>query len=194
VTSLTVPGGALWETGRVLLRRCAALPPIVLAAVLGLTGCSGEAGPVDDGTYSALQAGAPDALDALGVDLVSLERPAAAAPGDVVAALEAESLDAETYSVGTVDGLTLDPERVGGLLGLAGAADPADGGHYVVLSFDGVDAAVLFAQGDAEIFDDAEAESSRSAYFSGNLVGYYAPGEGDDTSDRFRAALTALSD
>ena len=190
---MTTPVGVLWETGRVLFRRCAVLPPIVLTAVVGLTGCSGEAGPVDDGTYSALQAGAPDALNALGVDLVSLERPATATPDDVVAALEAESLDAETYPVGTVDGLVLEPERVGGLLGLAGAADSGDAGRHVVLCFDGVDAAVLFAQGDAEIFDDAAAESARTAYFSGNLVGYYAPGEGDDESDRFRDALTALS-
>ncbi|MBU1801342.1 MAG: hypothetical protein KKA97_03685, partial [Actinobacteria bacterium] len=116
-----------------------------------------------------------------------------ATPDDVVAALEAESLDAETYPVGTVDGLVLEPERVGGLLGLAGAADSGDAGRHVVLCFDGVDAAVLFAQGDAEIFDDADAESARTAYFSGNLVGYYAPGEGDDESDRFRDALTALS-
>lgn len=185
--------GALWDTEPVFTRRCAVLPPIVLAAVVGLTGCSGEAGPVDDGTYSALQAGAPDALGALGVDVISLEQPAAATPGDVVAALRDASLEARTYPIGAVEGLALDPERVGGLLGLSGAAGSADAGRYVVLSFDGVDAAVLFAQGDAEIFGDADAESARTAYFSGNLVGYYAPGEGADAGDDFRDALAALS-
>lgn len=170
--------------------------PGLLCAVLGVAvaGC-GEAGPIDDGSYSSLQAGAPDILAGLGVALVSLERPTAAAPDDVVDALTAERLSAETYALGPVDGLALDPERIAGLLGLAGNVESIGtrDGRYVVLSFDRLEAAVVFAQSDQEIFDDPDREADRASYFSGNLVAYYAPEGNGDSTDRFRAALDALA-
>ena len=178
-----------------LVRRRIALPALLCAA-LALTGC-GEAGPVDDGTYSSLEAGAPEILADLGVALVSLERPAAASPQDVVDALSEQNLEGLTYAVGPVEGLALDPEKVAGLLGLAGNASMPDvgsgTGRYVVLSFDRLESAVVFVQRDPEIFDDAELEADRAAYFSGNLVAYYAPSDSADATDRFRSALDALA-
>lgn len=167
---------------------------LVLGLSLGLVGCS-EAGPVDDGAYSSLQAGAPAALDGVGVTLVSLEQPVAADPNDVDAALTARRLEAETYAVRAVDGLALDPEKVAGLLGMAGNVEPgrSSDGRFVVLSFDRLEAAVVFAESDPAIFADAGLDSERSGYFAGNLVAYYARDGSNDATDRFRAALDALA-
>lgn len=176
-------------------RRRIALPAILLAALaLALAGC-GEAGPVDDGTYSALEAGAPEILADLGVALVSLEQPAGASPQEVMDALSEQSLEASTYDVGPVDGLALDPEKVAGLLGLAGnATEPLeDDGRYLVLSFDRLESAVVFVQGDPVIFDAPALEADRATYFAGNLVAYYAPSGAADATDRFRSALDALA-
>lgn len=175
--------------------------------LLGVTGC-GEEGPVDDGTFSALQAGAPAVLDDLGVTLVSLDAPAAATPSDVADALAAEDLDALAYSERAITGLAVDPDRLGGLVGVAGTPSLGsdvqprrgrgdDTGTYVVFAFDQVDAAVFFAQSDQEVFADPDLEAARTTYFSGNLVGHYSPGDTDGAGgaadERFRAALDALA-
>lgn len=175
------------------------LAPGLLVIVLGLgaAGCSGEAGPVDDGSLSSLRAGAPAILADLDVTLVSLDAPAAAGPDDVVEALGQQRLTGEAYPLGTlgdVDAVALEPDRIAGLLGVVGNVEPSSGqGRFVVLSFDGLESAVVFAAGEPQVFADAGLERSRTAYFSGNLVAYYAPGGSNDVTDRFRAALDALA-
>ncbi|WP_323794162.1 hypothetical protein [Nocardioides sp.] len=173
----------------------------VLALTLGA--CGGESGPVDDGTYSALQAGAPAVLAERGIALVSPDRPAAAAPRDVVDALGEERLFAAELSLvpnPVQDAvLALDPTQVAGLLFLVGNATETDadgdseGGRYVVLGFADLDSAILFAQSEPTIFHDADLEEDRSAYFSGTLVSYYAPEGTNDATERFQAALEALA-
>ena len=173
----------------------------VLSGVLGLTlvACGGEAGPVDDGTYSALQAGAPDVLAERAVALVSPDRPAAADPADVVDALREQDMFAAFYQPGrpVEDAvLALGPSQVAGLLGVVGnvtASLAGDDGRYVVLVFADLDSAILFAQSEPTIFADLDLEEGRSSYFSGNLVSYYAPEGTNDATDRFRAALDALA-
>lgn len=176
-------------------RRLATAGLLCGALALTLGACSGEAGPVDDGSYSSLQAGAPAVLGELGVALVSPDQPVLADPNDVVAVLASRRLEAETYAVRDVDGLALDPEKVAGLFAMAGNLESPAGkdGRFVVLSFTGPEAALVFAESDSEIFDDADLEADRSAYFSGNLVAYYAPEQTNDATDRFRAALDALA-
>ncbi len=175
--------------------RPAASALLVGVLVMSAVGCGGEAGPIDDGTYSSLQAGAPALLDTLGVTVVSLDQPRSADPNDVDAVLASRRLDADTYAVRAVDGLALDPEEVAGLLGMAGNVEAASSsdGRFVVLCFDRLEAAIVFAQSDPVIFADAGLESDRSAYFSGNLVAYYARATGADARDRLRAALEALA-
>lgn len=169
----------------------------LLVAFLGLgaAGCSGEAGPVDDGTFSSLRAGAPAILEEAGVDLVSLETPAAASAAQAAAALELGGFDAEIASENFMDGVSLEPERIAGLIGLAGDGDARRAnGRFVVLAFADLESAVLFAASDPEVFADAGLEAVRTSYFTGNVVGYYAA-EGDtDATDRFRAALEALTE
>lgn len=189
------------------------LTPGLLVLVLGLgaAGCSGESGPIDDGTYSSLRAGAPAILADLDVTLISLEVPAAARPDEVVEALSDQRLTAETYPLDSFDGgdgVALEPERIAGLLGLVGSVGSGSAGsgnvgsgnvgsgskgQFVVLSFDGLESAVVFAASDPQVFADVEQEAVRSAYFSGNLVAYYASEGSSDTTDRFRAALDALA-
>lgn len=169
-----------------------------LSGVLALTlgACGGETGPVDDGSYSALQAGAPEVLAERGIALVSPDRPAAASPGDVVGALEEQGLFAALDRPDDgLDGLALDPAQVAGLLFLVGnVTGPADdAGRYVVLGFADLDSAILFAQSEPAVFADARLEEDRSAYFSGTLVSYYAPEGTNDATERFRAALDSLS-
>lgn len=170
---------------------------LLVTLALGAAGCSGESGPVDDGTLSSLRAGAPDILADLDIDLVALDDPVAAGPDDVVAVLEEKGLDAQAYDLGradALDGIALEPERIAGLLGLVGSAESSTGpDRFVVLAFDSLEAAVVLAASEPQVFDDAGLEDARATYFSGNLVAYYAPeGEGDAT-DRFRAALEALA-
>lgn len=179
----------------------------VLSGVLALSlgACGGETGPVDDGSYSALQAGAPEVLAERGIALVSPDRPAAASPRDVVDALGEERLSAAELSMAAnpvqddgldgLDGLALDPAQVAGLLFLVGNVDgPADdAGRYVVLGFADLDSAILFAQSEPAVFADADLEEVRSAYFSGTLVSYYAPEGTNDATERFRAALDTLA-
>lgn len=172
----------------------------VLSAVLALSlgACSGETGPVDDGSYSALQAGAPEVLAERGIALVSPDRPAAASPGDVVDALEEQGLFAELSRPAEPvadDGLALDPTQVAGLLftvhNVTSSVD--DAGRYVVLGFADLDSAILFAQSEPTVFADARLEEDRATYFSGTLVSYYAPEGRNDETERFRAALDDLS-
>jgi hypothetical protein len=178
--------------------------PALLAA-LALTGCSGEEGPVDDGTYSALEAGAPAILEGLGVTVLDLDRPAAATPADVTDALVAEEVDVLAYSERAITGLAVDPDTIGGLLGVVGtpalgsdfqaeqSAGSGETGSYVVLSFDQVDAALFFAQGEPEVFADPALDAERSTYVAGNLVAYYAP-RGAADEGALRAALETLAD
>ncbi len=176
-------------------RRALVTGAMVLALAAGASACSGEEGPVDDGTYSSLRAGAPAILADLDIALVSIDQPAAATPEVVRDALIAQRLPALNHPVGPVDGVALDTEKVAGLLGLAGNTDAPNGdeGRYAVLSFDSVEAAVVFARSDPTVFEAADSEADRAAYFSGNLIGYYAPGGDDDATDRFEAALDALA-
>lgn len=162
----------------------------VALAVTLLAGCGEDPGPVDDGTDSALQAGAADALVRVGVELVSVEAPVRADVREVQAALSEQDLPAGLAGRDEGSGLEIDPERVAGLLGtvgnLAGAGD-GDLGRYVVLVFDEPVSALVHVEADPDVLD-----GDQQAYYAGNLVGYYVPG-GEDESAAFRAALEALS-
>jgi len=177
---------------------------LALALTVALTGCS-EPGPVDDGSYSSLQAGAPAVLDDLGVTLVSLDEPAAARPAVVADALDAAGLDVLAYSERAVTGLAVDPDSLGGLLGAVGTpalgsdtpvAEQPPGaeaaGTLVVFAFDDVDAALFFAGTDPEVFADPALDGDRASYVAGNLVAYLAPaGAAGETA--FVEALEGLA-
>lgn len=176
------------------------LAPVLLA--LALTGCS-EEGPVDDGSFSALQAGAPEVLERLEVTTISLDGPAAATPGVVADALDAAGLDVLAYSERAVTGLAVDPDTVGGLLGVVGTpalgsdfqaerAGAGDAGTFVVLAFDQVDSALFFVGSDPEVFADPALDAARTTYVAGNLVGYLAPAGAAD-EDSFVEALEDLA-
>lgn len=167
---------------------------LVVAVGLGAGACSGESGPVDDGTFSSLRAGAPDLLDGAGVDLLSPDTPAAASAVQVAAALESRGFDAEIVRESFMDGVVLEPERIAGLIGLVGDGDARRGsGRFLVLAFADIESAVVFAVSGPEVFADADLESERTTYFSGNLVAYYAPEGNDDATDRFRGVLEVLA-
>ncbi|MGA8847122.1 MAG: hypothetical protein WB471_10960 [Nocardioides sp.] len=167
---------------------------LVVAVGLGASACSGESGPVDDGTFSSLRAGAPDLLDEAGVELVSSDTPAAASAVQVAAALDRRGFDAEIAPENSMDGVALAPERIAGLVGLVGDGNARRGnGRFLVLAFADIESAVVFAVSGPEVFADADLESERMSYFSGNLVAYYAPVGDDDATDRFRGMLEVLA-
>ena len=164
---------------------------------LVLAGCGGEPEPVDDGSYSSLEAGAPAALESAGVEVVAPTLP----PGTDLEAVAAayDDSDLPTPATGTRadgDGLAFDPADVAGLLGTVGnqAAATAGDERYVVLAFDDTASAVVFASGDPAVFADEDADATATGHLAGTLVGYYAPADGVDETASFVEVLSGLAE
>ncbi len=172
-----------------------ALAALVLVVGLGLTACGGEDAVVDDGSVAAVSGAASARLTEAGVDVVAPQVGAGVDLEAIGTALDDAGLSAVQGTRTDADGLALDPAATAGLLGTVGnqAAAEQGGRRYVVLAFDDVASAVVFAQDAPEIFADAAAEKSRRAYLAGRLVGFYAPGTGGDGATTFADALTALA-
>lgn len=169
---------------------------VALSVTLLLAGCSGEAAPVDDGSYSSLQAGASTALEAVGVQLVAPTVP----PGVDLDAVEQAVADSDLpVAVQGAredgDGLALDPTMVAGLLGSVGnqATATARQEHFVLLVFDDPASAVVFAEGSPEIFSDQRADRAKDGYLAGTVLGYYAPADGVDETTSFSNLVSGLA-
>ncbi len=171
------------------------LVSVLLLASLA-SGCSGEEGPVDDGSYSSVQAGADAALAEVGVKLLATDLPGGVDAAVVAAALSGVDLATTTGSRADGDGLALDPAEVAGLIATVGnqAGARSSGQRYVVLVFDDPASAILFARSAPAVFDDREADEARQGYVAGRLVGYYAPGQEVDETRAFADALTRLAE
>ena len=172
-----------------------ALAALVLVVGLGLSACSGEDAVVDDGSGAGVTVAASARLTAAGVDVLTSEVGAGVDLEAIGAALDDAGLSAVQGTRTDADGLALDPAATAGLLGTVGNQAAAAKGErrYVVLAFDDVASAVVFAQDSPEIFADATAEKGRQAYVAGRLVGFYGPGTGGDGATTFADALTTLA-
>jgi hypothetical protein len=171
--------------------RLPALATVVVLAVAGLTGCSDEPEPYQDGAQSVPLAGLGSEIDAAGVQVLSPDAPSAASAAEVVAALEdaglaGASADTDLAQVG--DDVAIDGTGTAGLLALAGPGG-TKAGSAVVLVFTGPDAAAVFAAADRPVFSDRKADGARVELLSGNLAAYAADAS---TGARVRTALDAL--
>jgi len=179
----------------VTLRRRLPHLGIVLACVatLALGGCGGEPLPVDDGSVVALDRSAlPD-----DTEVVSLAAPTSASAAEVVAALDEQDVRAEAHGRTDATGLSIDPAAVAGLVGTVSPAAKGRSKPFVVLVFDEPASALVFAAAADVVLDFPGASTPDSAvdsFFSGNLVGYYAPEQTSVGRDSFLGALTSLAD
>lgn len=169
---------------------------LALTAVLALSGCGGEPEPIDDGSYSSLQAGAPAALASAGVEFIAPTLPPGVDLDAVEAALAEAGLSNSTQGTREDgDGLAFEPTEVAGLLGSVGNQATAKPGkqRYVVLLFDDPASAVVWAEGSPSIFEDRESADVAGGYLAGSVVGYYAPADGVDETASFAEALGSLA-
>ena len=185
-----------------ILRRPRAVRAALAVLTLGLvaTGCSGEPEPVDEGSYSSLQAGAPAALESAGLELLAPTLPPGVDTDAVESALAATDLPEPTVSAladgdADADGLAFDPTQVAGLLATVGNQALATAGdeQYVVLVFDDADSAVVFASAAPAVLADEDADAEATGYVAGSLVGYYAPADGVDETTTFAGVLGDLA-
>ncbi|MGA8255943.1 MAG: hypothetical protein WB767_05140 [Nocardioides sp.] len=169
-----------------LLRR---LPVVVCTAALALTGCGGEPLPVDDGSVVSLDGTSlPD-----DTEVIDLDTPTSATAEQVVAALDSESIVAEARRRTEATGLSLDPVTVAGLVGTVSPAAKGRSKPFVVLVFDEPASALVFVASDRAVID-APGTAAVDSFFSGNVVGYYAPTKAPTGRDAFSRALSSLAD
>lgn len=165
-------------------------------AALVLAGCGSEAAPYDDGSDSSLQAGAPAALEAVGIELVAPTVPPGVDLDAVEAALTAAGLPAPQQSTPANNpGLAVDTTKVAGLLGTVGGRAPTKIGEqqYVVLVFDEPDSAVVWAESAPAVFDDNDIDDAAQGYVAGSLVGFYVPSDEVDETPAFVGAFEQLA-
>ncbi|CAN5352448.1 hypothetical protein BH11ACT8_BH11ACT8_19690 [soil metagenome] len=169
---------------------------LLVLTVLLLAGCAESTGPVDDGSYSSLDAGAPAALESAGVDLLATDLPPGVDADAVRVALDDAGLTATTGSREDGDGLGFDPAKIAGLLGTVGNQADASAGqeHYVVLVLADSASAVVFAADPPSIFSDPDVDTATKGYVAGRLVGYYAPSDDVDSTDSFAGVLRGLAE
>lgn len=174
--------------------RSVGLWPVLI--LLTVSGCGGEAVPYYDGSQSSAVAGAPEALAAVGADLISADTPEAATLAQTAAALEAEGLRGDVLAASVDQGLASSPETIAGVVGTVSnlGLSKSSVGRFVVLVFDEPVSAVVFASQDSPVFADLDLDTDRQIYFSGNLVGYYAPENGVDKAGKLRGALETLAE
>jgi len=164
---------------------------VVLAPLL--TACGEEEPLPQDPTDSSLRAGAPAALDAAGVDVVSLDEPSAPTADDVRGALRDAGLDADPLDPSddsVSDVVSLDPDRLVGGPDLVG--DVGDG-PYVAVVFTDAEDAWVFAESEPTVFADDSAERDRAAYLAGPVVAFVAGDAGPDRGTDVRRALADLA-
>lgn len=174
-----------------------ALVCVLALAVPLLAGCGEEEELPQDPTDSSLRAGAPAALDAAGVDVVSLDEPAATTVEEVGRALEDAGLVDDVLddaNENTLQGpLALDRTRLVGMPPLVGDLRDGNRGDYVAVVFTDPEDAWVFAESGPTVFADDAAESDRTAYLAGPVVAFVAGDAGSDRGTDVRRALADLA-